>query len=179
MLRATRTSGRSAAASGSSIGRRMTDDRPRPKYGEYGPVAPAPVEPAPTPVAVAPPAPNRTRDIVITTLLLLVGVYDVVTGFSGFASLGAALAQAYEIQGISGFASRDLANQVGAGINMAKVAVLILTIALSLLLIARHRRAFWVPLAGGLLAFLIVTAGVLVVILQDPALLAWAETQSP
>ena len=159
----------------------MSDDRPRPKYGEYGPVAPTPALPAPEPVVVAAaPAPHRTREIVLTTLLLMLGVYDVVTGFPGFASLGSALAQAYEVQGIPGFASRSLADQVGSGINVGKVALLAVTIVVSLVAIARHRRAFWIPLAGGVLAALAVVVCVLVVLLQDPALLAWAaQTQSP
>lgn len=162
------------------------DPRPRPKYGEYGPIAPAATapapEPAPSPEPVVAPAPasrNRTRDIILTTLFLFIGVYDVVSGFPGFASFGSALAQAYEVQGIPGFASRALADQVGLGINVGKAALLAITIVVSLVFIARHRRAFWVPLAGGALAALGVIVCVLAVLLQDPALLAWASTQSP
>lgn len=156
----------------------MTDPRPEPKYGQYAPIPPAVEQPEPT-VAAAPPAPNRTRDIVITTVLLLIGVYDVVTGFAGFASLGAALTQAYELQGIPGFASAVFADQMGVVINVVKTVLLVLTIVVSLLLVGRHRRAFWVPLAGGLVAALVVVVCILVVLLGDPALLAWAQTQSP
>lgn len=155
------------------------DTRPEPKYGQYGPVAVTPPTPEPVVAPVVAPAPNRTRDIVITTVLILIGVYDVVTGFPGFASLGSALAQAYDVQGIPGFTSQALADRVGVGINIGKSVVLAFTIAFSLVLIARHRLAFWVPLAGGALAALGVVACVLVVLLQDPALLAWAQTQSP
>ncbi len=162
----------------------MSDPRPEPKYGQYAPIVPAPLAPepvvlTPTPTPPPAPAPNRTRDIVFTTLLLLLGVYDVVTGFVGFASLGTALAQAYEVQGIPGFASKALADQVGIGINIGKTALLVVTIVVSLVMIARHRRAFWIPLAAGVLAALGVIVCVLVVLLGDPALLAWAETQSP
>ena len=170
----------SVGASASSTGRRMTDPdpRPRPKYGEYGPVMPpAPVvEPV---AAVAPTVPNRTRDVVVTAVLLLVGVYDVVTGFPAFATLGAILAQAYEIQGIPGFASRALADQVGIGFNIGKSVLLVATIVVSLVFIAQHRRAFWVPLVAGVVAALAVMVFVLAVLLQDPSLLAWAQTHSP
>lgn len=159
------------------------DPRPRPKYGEYAPISTQPAAPAPAPVVVeapAPtPAPHKTTDIVITTAFLLLGVWDVVTGFVGFATLGTVLTQVYEVQGISGFASGELANEAGMALNYTRIAILAVTILISLLLIARRRRAFWVPLAGGALAGLAVVVCVMVVILQDPGFMAWAQAQNP
>lgn len=156
----------------------VTDPRPEPKYGQYAPVAPGapdapPVEqlPPPPPPVVA--QPNRTRDVVITTVLLLVGVFDVVTAFATFADLGPSLSLVYKQLGIEGSASATIAAPFGVAINIVRISVLVVTIVVSLLLIARHRRAFWVPLAGYVLAGLVTTALVVAVMLNDPAYQAW------
>ena len=162
------------------------DPRPRPKYGEYGPVVPAPT---PTPAAEqqwAPPAaatevvrPNRTRDVVITTVLLLLGVFDVVSSFATFANFAPELTKVYAQFGIEGSASESLAAPYGAAINIARISLLAITVAISLLLIARHRRAFWVPLAGWALAGIVSSILVAVVMLNDPAYTAWLAQQTP
>jgi hypothetical protein len=157
----------------------MTDPRPEPKYGQYGPV-PIPVEPAP-PVAaeqvVAPPA-RRTWDLFVTTALLMLGVVDVVTGFEQFSHLADALRAAYASQGFGVFTSDELAASMGIVINVARITVLVAAIALSLLRIRRGRRAFWIPLVGAAVAGLVVVTCVLIVVLNDPALAAYIANQS-
>jgi len=151
----------------------MTDDRPRPRYGEYAPVAPAlPVAPPVEPV-VAP-----RGDVVVTTLLLLLGVIDVVTGFGQFSDLGSALRATYASQGFPAFTADALANTMGIAINIARVTLLAAAIVGSLLLVRLGRRAFWVPLVGAAVAALVVIVCVLVVILSDPALAHYISTQS-
>lgn len=155
----------------------MSDDRPRPKYGEYGPVPPVAVAPATpaTPDAARP----RTGDIVLTTLLLLLGVLDVVGGFPQFADLAGTLRQTYAAQHFPAFTSDALANDFGFAINIARVVVLVVVVAGSLLRIRLRRRAFWVPLAGAAVSAIIVIGCVLAVILMDPAFAQYVSTQTP
>lgn len=156
----------------------MTDDRPQPKYGQYAPIPPTPVaEPAPVVVAPVPPAPSRTRDVVVTTVLLLFGVFDVVTGFSQFAHLGDALIAAYTAQGFGTFTSIALADSMGLGINIARVAILVLVTVAALLRIARGKAAFWIPLLGAVASVLVIVVCVLVVVIHDPALAAYVAQQ--
>ncbi|MCU1439061.1 MAG: hypothetical protein JWP85_58 [Rhodoglobus sp.] len=166
----------------------MSDDRPEPRYGQYAPVPPPATEipPAPpaneTAVPLPPPAgaradaPRRRWDVVLTTLLLLFGVYDVVTGFGTYADLSAPLRAVFEQQGIGDFTSDALALQLGIWLNVLRVALLAAAIVVSLLRISRNRIAFWAPLGAGVLAVLatLVAAGVLVV--SDPAFTAYLES---
>lgn len=150
------------------------DPRPRPRYGEYAPLPPAGyVEPVATPEPPAAPVaverPRRTWDIVLTASLLLVGVYDVVAGFSQYLDLGPALVAAFEQQGFGEFTSFEAASQVGLVLTVIRIAILAVVVPVSLLLIARGRRAFWVPLAGGVLAALALMVCIFVVVLGDPA----------
>lgn len=156
----------------------MTDDRPRPKYGEYAPVAPAPVVvPAPVVEAPAEAKPRNVRDLVATTALLLLAVADVTTSFSLYANLAPQIkALVYTPLGIPGDVTSPLAEPVGLAINIARVALLVVTIVISLVLISRRRRAFWVPLAGYALAGLVSTILVFVVLADDPAYTAWVAT---
>lgn len=152
----------------------MTDPRPEPKYGQYGPVVPPPVvETAPPPPPPVPVQPNRTRDVIVTTVLLLVGVFDVVTAFATFADLCPSLSLVYKQLGIDGSVDAALAAPFGIAINLVRIAVLVVTILVSLLLIARHRRAFWVPLAGYVLAGLVTSGLVVALMLNDPTYQAW------
>lgn len=157
----------------------MTDPRPRPQYGEYADVPPPP---PPAPV-VAEPArrerPRRLWDVALTAFLLLWGVWDVATGFREFGSLSRLLGQVYDAQGIDGFASAAFADEVGSVLNVVRAVLLVITIAVSLLLIARHRLAFWAPLAGAAVAGVAVTVGVAVIMLNDPGFLAYVQSAAP
>jgi hypothetical protein len=157
------------------------DPRPEPKYGQYAPVAPVEAAPEtawPPPEPPPPaPAPNRTRDVVVTTVLLLLGVFDVVSSFSTFAQLASALTQVYAQFGIDGAASASVVAPFGLAINIVRISVLAVTVVVSLLLIARHRRAFWVPVAGWVLAGLVTSILVAVAMLNEPAYLAWLNSQ--
>lgn len=152
------------------------DTRPEPRYGQYAPLPPAGSQP-PTPAEQFPPPavpavverPRRTWDIVLTASLILVGVYDVVAGFGQYIDLGPAIVAAYEQQGFGEFTSFALASQLGVVLTVIRVLILVIVIPVSLLLIARRRRAFWVPLGGGVLAALALMICVFVIILGDPA----------
>jgi hypothetical protein len=172
----------------------MTDDRPRPKYGEYAPLPPAGQLPPPVgpPLENSGPAPRRPRpeevpavarsrrttDIVLTTFLLLVGVYDVVVSSESFTNLGAALAAAFEQQGIAGFASHDYADSLGTIASLVRVGLLVIAVVCSLLLIGQRRLAFWVPLAAGVLAAVTVVVCVLLVVIADPGFAAYVSQQT-
>lgn len=162
----------------------MTDERPRPKYGEYADATPTPtptpsVEPA---AAVAPPIPGhrsrRTWDVVLSTVLLLWGVFDVATGFPAYANLGATVAAAAKQQGVDGFASATLADEIGSWLNVVRVAILVIAILGTLLLLGRGRLAFWLPLAAAALAALAVAACVFVILIGDPGFAAYVAGQA-
>lgn len=151
----------------------MTDPRPEPKYGQYAPITPTPPVELPPPAPPVVVQPNRTRDIAVTTVLLLIGVFDVAARFATFADLGPSLNSMYGQLGITIGLSATIAAPYGIAINIVRIAVLVVTIVVSLLLIARHRRAFWVPLAGYVLAGLITGGIVVALMLNDPAYQTW------
>jgi hypothetical protein len=155
------------------------DPRPQPRWGQYAdvpPPAPDPQFPPPEPPAAeaAPAAPRRTVDIAVTTGLLILGVLDVVTRWSEYANLSATMRELYRLQELGEFTAVGLADQVGGIINIARVVVLVATIVLSLALIQRGRRAFWVPLAGAALAFVTTIALLIAVMVSDPAIAEYA-----
>lgn len=158
----------------------MTDDRPEPRYGQYAPgPPPAPPEPAvelPPPTGAPVVRKRRTWDLVLTTGLLLVGVYDVVTGFSTYANLGVPLRIVFEQQGIGAFTSDAAAVQVGLFLNVLRVILIAVAIIVSLVLISRHRLAFWAALGAGVLAGLAAIVCAMVLVVNDPAFIAYVES---
>ena len=149
----------------------MTDDRPRPKYGEYAPVPPAPVAPPPAAPPVVDESASRsrnTRDTIATTVLLLLGVWDVASSFPMYAQFGVLLGAAYEQQGYGDFTAVELATQYGMILNVVRIAILAIVLVVSLILLARRRVAFWVPLAGGVLAAILVVVFVAIILANEP-----------
>lgn len=150
----------------------MSDERPRPRYGEYADVPPV-IVPQPMPevvpeTVVSPVIRRRTWDVVLSSALLLWGVFDVVTGFAVFGDLGSALLAASEQQGIDGFTSVEVADEVGGWLNIVRVVLLAIAIAATLFRLSRNRIAFWVPLTAGVVAALLVVACVMVIFFTDP-----------
>ena len=165
----------------------VTDNRPEPKYGQYAPIPPVPVQhdeplvaPAPTEIAAESSTlpPRRTWDVVLTTFLLLLAVFDVVTGFARFSDLAGALRDTYAVQGIKGFDSDALAATFGVVINVTRIVLLVIAIVWSLRRISRHRISFWVPLLSALVSGLVVVVCVLVVLLNDPGFSAYVMAQT-
>jgi len=166
----------------------VTDDRPKPRWGEYSDTPPSvdyppPVVPVTPPQGAEPgpttptaPEPRRnTRDIILTTAFLLLGVWDVASRWPDYAALGLSLRAAYETQGMGEFTSIELANSVGQWVNIARAVILVITIVISLFLISRGRRAFWVPLAGGVLTMLVVFVLIGYVAISDPAMMEYID----
>lgn len=158
----------------------MTDNRPEPKYGQYAPIPPALPDAAPPTISAvaqtgqAAPA-RRTWDVAMTTFFLLLGVADVVTGFSTFANLADGLRAAYAAQGYPAFTSDALATTMGLALNVSRITILAVTILVSLVRIRGGKVAIWVPIAGAVLAGIVVIVGLLVVIMQDPALAEYVQ----
>ena len=159
------------------------DSRQAPRWGEYADTPPPP--PVPTPAATEPaadaglsqgPPVRRLGDMFLTALLLGVGLLDVVLRFPQFENFAEILHEAYAQLGYGEFTSDAAANAMGAFQNLGRVVLLIAAVGLSARLISRGKRAFWVPLAAGVAAAILLTVGFFVVILGDPALAQYAQT---
>jgi len=134
---------------------------------------------ADVPVAAPTVRPRRTWDIILTTALLALAVYDVIGGYSTFANLAPVMQSIYDQLSIGQFASPALAAQWGLIANIARITILLLVILVSLRLVSRRRLAFWVPLAGGALAVIVALACFMVIIASDPAYLEFVMRQAP
>lgn len=160
---------------------RRPDPRPEPRWGQYAEVPPAPAEPEYPPPSIPEPAPapRRTGDIVFTTLLLLIGVYDVVVQWPFYAALGVSIRDAYEQQVFGEFTSIELADSMGATLNLVRAGILVIAIAWALLRISRGKRGFWIALGGGVLAALVAVGFLFAIMFQDPALMEYVRQTTP
>ena len=175
----------------------MSDPRPRPKYGEYAPLPPAPPEgvaepttdaqpqalhnamPPVIPASAPPPPPERPQrmwDVLLTATLLLFGVVDVINSFSTVADLGPILREGLAAQGYEGFAADEAAAEAGAVANAVRVIALVLTIVFALIQVQRRRIAFWIPLVGATVATLAMFAAIFVAVLSDPGFMTYVES---
>ena len=160
----------------------MTDPRPRPQYGEYAPITPATevpeveaVTPDPVPPVEAPPAKRFSRDLIITSALLVIGVWDVVTGFAQYANLSVLIQQAYDQLGIGEFTSTEFADSMGGIITIGRVVILLIAIVLSLWRISKGKLSFWIPLTGAVVAAVFVGVCSVIVMTSDPAFIAFSQ----
>lgn len=156
------------------------DPRPEPRWGQYSDVAPvapvAPTLPPPVPVAVPESRPAPTSDVLLTVVLLAIGLFDVIRQFGAFANFAPVMRDSYTQLGYGEFTSDDLANSMGVGQNIARVVLILIAVAWSARRISQRKRAFWVPLAAGGLATVLLLVGILVVMLLDPAITDYVTT---
>ncbi len=110
-------------------------------------------------------------------LLLGVGLIDVLLRYGQFAAFADIFQEAYVQLGYGDFTSDAAANAMGAFQNGARIVILLIAVGLSARLITQGRRAFWVPLAAGGVAAVVLTLGFFVVILGDPALAEYVQTR--
>ncbi|WP_243227416.1 DUF6264 family protein [Microbacterium sp. CIAB417] len=172
----------------------MSDERPRPQYGEYAtpeeqrarirqpdatfdldagkapdaaPPAPAP-NPAAGPVARNP----RAMDRVATIALLALGLFEVLRSIPGFVDPNELLTQLLTQFGVDG----GLSDAAGARAWGAAAAILLAvgwfaTAAVSVWNLRAGRLSFWIPLVGGVVFTLLASVLLVVPLMSDPGLM--------
>ena len=142
---------------------------PPPTYGERSPdyaAAPAYGTPAPGQQPYGHPAPRRrTWDLVLTIVLLVVGFFGMLSGI-GIAFLFTD--PAFSEQFNDGLGQQGISGDVDFGsfptiIVVSHVLLYVLALGLSILLLAKRKIAFYVPLSAGVIATLIFWIGYLAV----------------
>jgi hypothetical protein len=108
-------------------------------------------------------------DAAITIGLLAAGLVNVVGSIQANADPAQAIDQSFSVFGAGAYTTTPQTAVIGIAVNVVNIVVFVLTAWISLELVKRKRVAFWVPIAGALLAGLVTTVLVLSLILADPA----------
>ncbi|WP_353810443.1 DUF6264 family protein [Agromyces sp. SYSU T00194] len=164
------------------------DERPKPKYGEYAPEgwnwqppeqtthedppqAPATTQAPAAPAAPAGSAPTaRLWDRPITLGLLVFGIIGVSLAVSIQQTLPDAMSLLHTQEGIDPYVPADaVAGIISTGM-IAQIVLWVLTALIAIVRLIRRRVAFWVPLAGAALSFVVLFGVVWAVLATDPVL---------
>ena len=167
----------------------MTD---RPQYGEYAtpeeqaaasgvpaplaPPVPGTALPVPPPPGVV--ASTRPRwDSILTTVLLALGAYTVVSSFLDMSAIGESFQTTFAQFGFGDFTSIDAANRMGLVVAFIQLGAYVITVALSMRSIRRNRVTFAIPLIAGVVTAIVCGLLLMSVVVNDPAYLTWIESQ--
>ncbi len=120
---------------------------------------------------------RRSRDTVVTVMLLGLGLAWILLSIPGASDLAGTLDRTYALQGYTGhYGPVALASALGLAINISSLVLWGITCAVSIAVLRRHRRAFYIPLIGAALSGLVVVALTLVAMFNDPGLLTYLST---
>ncbi|WP_404433676.1 DUF6264 family protein [Microbacterium lacus] len=189
-------------SNGSSDG---SDSRRRPAYGEYataeeqrariqqpaitealdhGLPPGAAVAPSEQPVAAASvrETPARTVDRLITAVLLGIGFVNVVVSVQSFFDVTSTFTRAMETMGIPGEFT-NVSGPTGAAVwgavaGISMVIGYVLTALVSWRRVRGGRRAWWIPLVGAVITYVVVTACLTVPVMADPAFQEYVRTMA-
>ncbi|BDZ55881.1 DUF6264 family protein [Agromyces marinus] len=176
------------------------DERPRPRYGEYAPegwswtppgderadaaasAPPPPPAPAPgtapgrpaTPdPATATDRPRRPVDRFITMALLVFGAFGAWNTSVSLQQLPAAIQNVYTQQGIGTYAPQAWLPTLAIIGTVFMLALYAAVLGWSIARLRARKVAFWVPLAGGAVAFLATMVLTSIVFMTDPTFQAY------
>nr|RZI37320.1 hypothetical protein BJQ95_00244 [Cryobacterium sp. SO1] len=169
------------------------DYRPQPRYGELAPegwtwtppqdehapadsavVSPEPVQAPVTPGRAVPssaPGSAPTWDRPVTLSLLILGVLGAFFTISILGSMPEALQTLYTQASLGDYTAADSVGAIITGGSIGLGVLWLATATVSTMLLLRGRRAFYVPIVGGVVAFVLLVAVTAVVLAGDPALL--------
>lgn len=182
----------------SSDDQHSNEDRPRPRYGEVAPegwswhppggdsadTAATPPPPTGSPGApwTAPAAgpagyarPQRPAtpawDYVITIILIVLGLLGTLFGVALLATTPQNLQVLYTQEGLGRYTPAAAVGGIIAGGAIVEVAVWLASTVVSIVLLAKRRRAFYVPLIGMIVSFVVIFVVISVLLTTDPTLI--------
>ena len=155
------------------------DDRPRPKYGELAPEGwvwqpnDTTAHHRPPRQHPAPQGPRRVPDWdrPVTLLLLVVGILGMFANIAVITSAPQSMSTLYASEGLGDHAMAASVPAIITAASAAQLALYLATAAVSITLVVKRRRGFYVPLLGGVVAALVNLAFMTAVVATDPALL--------
>ncbi|OUE28339.1 hypothetical protein BFL36_01790 [Clavibacter michiganensis] len=127
-------------------------------------------------------APRRAPwrfDAAITIGLLAAGLVNVVGSIGANADPSRAINQSYALFGGGTYTATAQTSVIGIAVNVVNVVVFVLAAWIALELVKRKRIAFWVPIAGAVLATVITSLLVLSLIVADPAFQQIMSSRGP
>ena len=127
-------------------------------------------------------APRRAPwrfDAAITIGLLAAGLVNVVGSIGANADPARAINQSYALFGGGTYTATEQTSVIGIAVNVVNIVVFVLTAWIALELVKRKRIAFWVPIAGAVLATVITSLLVLSLIVADPAFQQIMSSRGP
>lgn len=144
----------------------------------------APVTGSDPPVAAASvrETPARTVDRLITAVLLGIGLVNVIVSVQSFFNTSSTFTRAMETMGIPGEFT-NVSGATGSAVwgavaGIAMVLGYALTALASWRRIRGGRRAWWVPLVGAVITYVVVTVCLTVPIMADPAFQEYVRTMA-
>ena len=171
------------------------EDRPRPAYGEYATPeeqrarmqhAPAAYQPAPAPPVgpVAPPPVaaawrGHLIDRIITVALLAYGAFVVVSTVFELSDFTVFADAWMKTMGIAGSFTTTPESQAWATAGVIAFAIgWVVTALLSWRTMARGKRAWWIPLVGAVISWIVLTVCLTIPLVADPAVMHWFDQQT-
>jgi len=114
---------------------------------------------------------------VATVLLLGLGLAWILLSIPGTSDLAGTLDRTYALQGYTGhYGPVAFAAALGLAINITSLVLWGTACAVSIAMLRRHRRAFYIPLIGAALTMLVIIALTIVAMFNDPGLVAYLGT---
>ena len=163
------------------------DSRPRPQYGELAPEgwswtpAPDAIAPVAPPTAATPPLPAAAKprasvpawDRPLTIALLVLGLLATFFAVGVLGALPDAVQVLYRQQDLGDYTpAASVAGLITAG-SFTEAAVWLASAAGAILLLVRGKRAFYLPLIGAVVAFVVIFVFMSVILATDPTLLTF------
>ena len=168
------------------------------------PVPPVPVPPVPVPPGLRPPAvpgppqapdaqtrvgsqpapgvPGRRPrrwDIILTAALLGYATINVIAQLLAKDTLATIATQFFTAQGIGDYTPTALTTSLGNTLNVITLALFVVTVLVTTWMLRRGRVAFWVPIAGGVVATTVALVFVVILLQSDPAFTTFLDRTRP
>lgn len=123
--------------------------------------------------AVAPPSGKYLVNRFVTVFLLGVGLVAVIQSTFGYLNLAESIQTLYTQQGIGDYIETPLTSTIGIALVVTHAILWAATAWISMRVLATGRTAWWIPLAGAVLAFAVMAILMSVLLLADPAFMQY------
>ncbi|WP_426520250.1 DUF6264 family protein [Diaminobutyricibacter sp. McL0618] len=177
------------------------DERPRPKFGELAPegwvwhppkdadrLDTAHPKPDARPVTHGAPARSPEQELLaqsagehpvpswnqpVTILLLIAGILGMFLSIGTIAAAPASMQQLYASNGLGTYVPASSVSLIMLVGEIAMVGIWVFSALVSIVRLTRHKLAFFIPIVGGVLAFIALFVCLTAIIASDPTLLAF------